>query len=185
MEMNATKTILLAFVTSATTVGLLTFVLKYFLQRHLDLYFMPKEHQHQLEYDKQKRISEKVIDERVGIYPQLLSITYRLRVMLENGISEPAAILWSHDIRELCYHLTESLFQSRAFLSETAFKPLHEFKHLCQDIVVELDILTREDAINDEEAYAAAIPRLKNKVNRVQKLYPEIRDELTLRTCGE
>lgn len=183
--MNATETVLLAILTSTTTVGLLVFFLRQYIQRWLDIRFKPAEHEIALKYDQQKRWSEKVIDGRAGVYPQLLAITYRLRQELDRSVEQESAIHWSPRVRELTYHLTQGMDEGRAFLPDEAFKPLHEYKHLCQDVVVELDRLTRPEAAGDKEALAAARPALVAKVARVQEIYPEIESALTLRMSTE
>jgi len=172
--------VLLAILTSATTVGLFAFFVRQYFQRWLDVRFKPIEHELQLKYDQQKMWSEKVIDGRAGVYPQLLAITYRLRQELEQSVGQESAAYWSPKISELTYHLTRGMDEGRAFLPDEAFKPLHEFKHLCQDIVVELDRLTRPGAVDDKQAREAANPVLSTKVARVQEIYPAIESALTL-----
>ena len=183
--MNVTETILLAILTSATTVGLLGFLLRQYVQRWLDLRFKPAEHELQLRYDQQKRWSEKVIDGRAGVYPQLLATTYRLRQELDRSVEEEFASHWSPGIRELTYHLTQGMDEGRAFLPDEAFKPLHEYKHLCQDIVIELDRLTRPSAAKNSDAMAAARPALIERIERVREIYPDIESALTLRMGKE
>lgn len=182
---NVVETVLLAILTSATTVGLLAFLARQYFQRWLDLHFKPQEHELQLEYDQKKMWSEKVIDGRAGVYPQLLAITYKLRKELEGSIAQDSIATWSPEIGELTYHLTQALYEGRAFLPNEAFKPLHEYKHLCQFIAVELDRLTQPTAVTDKQAYEAAKPTLINKLARLQEIYPLIESALTLQMSKE
>ncbi len=99
--MNTAETVLLAILTSATTVGLLVFFVRQYFQRWLDLHFKPTKHELQLKYDQQKMWSEKVIDGRAGVYPQLLAITYRLRQELDQSVGKKSATYWSPRIGEL------------------------------------------------------------------------------------
>ena len=177
--MDAAKLILITIVTSATTVGVLAFILRHYLSKWIDLRFKPLEHQLQLEFEERRKLSEALIDRRIGIYPEVLETTYRLRKMLEDGLAQEAAYQWHEDIPVLTHHLTENLFKWRAFLPDLAFEPLHEYKRLCQDIVLILDVLTREDKIKDRNAYVAQFPELKTRVLRLQALYPAIQKVLS------
>ncbi|ANO50168.1 hypothetical protein [Woeseia oceani] len=177
--MDLVNSVLLAVVTSATTVALLSFVVRYYLKRAVDLRFKPLEDKLQLEFEERRRLNEALLEQRIGIYPEILEITYRLRKMLEQGLEQPSASLWHDDIAALCHHLTENLFRWRAFVPDDVFRDLHEFKRLCQDVTLHLDVLTRKENSSDKAAYQERLPELRARIERAQQLYPAIQNALS------
>lgn len=179
--MSMSETIALALVTSTTVGGLFAFAIKQYLQRAIDLRFKPLEHALQLELAERKKLIEALIDKRVGVYPEILEVTYRLRKFFESGLKAKSALLWDQDIPNLVHRLYELLFTTRAYLPENVFADLHEYKRLSQDIVQVLDVLTRGDNGKNRELYVANLPMIEERVRLAQELYLRIEAALSFR----
>lgn len=177
--MDSLEVVFFALITSATTVGVLVFVLKHYLKSAIDMRFRRLQREEELQFSLEEKLGGSLIEKRFGIYPEIVEVIYRLRKIFEEGMEKEAAYLWDPDLAPLCHHLTENLFRWRIFLADATFESLHEYKHICQDVLMFVDIHTRKESIRDQAAYRDKLPEIGQKVERAQVLYDQIRNALT------
>ncbi len=83
-----------------------------------------------------------------------------------------------HPTKHLAAHLTDALFRYWYFLSDELFEELHEFKHIVQDVVMTVDMLTRDELIFDAKAYAEASEMLRPNVRVAVEQAQRINDAI-------
>ena len=174
--MEIGKEILIAIITSAVVTGLLVFVIKQYIAKWFAHEFEKKNTM----LDHRLRTAEKVdtnfISHQLGIYPEVLELTYRIRNIIREGVRQEYAFDWDANLRPLCAQLTEDLYKFRFYLAEDVFEPLHEFKHIAQDAVLLVDTHTREKALFDQEAYSRRVSDFEGKVRDADELFSTIRE---------
>jgi AAA+ ATPase superfamily predicted ATPase len=153
-----------------------------------------------------------LLERRVGIYPEMLELVYRLRNQLRScldvqerqyleargsAIEKPVAPIEPGvpPLGDELYLLTENLYKYRAFIDEESFQMLHRYKRLLQDAQVLFNRMDRplSESIRDnnkdlESLIARAnkdfITRYEESIENLKMIYHEI-DELYPRitTC--
>ena len=98
------------------------------------------------------------LNQRLLAYPELLEICYRAKVVAQECIDQgdlPSNKV--EDFGALVSHLTEKLFHYRLYVPKNVWDLLHKTKHICQDLLVWLDVLSRVDASENAALVEMAI----------------------------
>ncbi|MCP5150857.1 MAG: hypothetical protein H6983_21475 [Ectothiorhodospiraceae bacterium] len=180
--MTLVEVLLTAIVSSATVSAVLVFALKRYLGGQIDWHFKRRE----LEYESARRsrdqISEHYLSQRLGIYPEISQLVYRLRNAVNDGMSRPHIAQWDDEFVTLCGELTDGLFRWEYFLPKPLFRQLHDFKRAVQNMLVFYDIRTRPDELDREQAYIEALDRMRPVAATINRLHGEITAAISLET---
>jgi len=135
-----------------------------------------------LDVEAQKALS--LADRRRDVYPELLELVYRLRNGLRDCVEslqrDPNSSMIPEVGGESLYHLTENLYQYRAFIDEETFTMLHQYKRRLQDARVIydrvwfLDHTAPRDSDGQRYRNREAIDQLERAFPEVDELYREI-----------
>jgi len=144
----------------AVLFGLLTLLIKKWISEAIAHHFQSslEKTKSSLELEKQK--GHILLERRIGIYPEMLELVYRLRNQLRSclevlemqyleaqgsEIEKPVAPIEPSvpPLGEELYLLTENLYKYRAFIDEESFQMLHRYKRLLQDAQVLFNRLDR------------------------------------------
>jgi hypothetical protein len=167
----AAISVLSALVTS----GLLAAVLRRVVFHYLDRQHLRATRE--LEFGRDK--IEAYLDSRFGAYPELFEICYRAKLVAEECLKEgdlPAAGV--DEFGGLVSHLTEKLVRYRLFLPEDVWKAVHQTKHLCQDLLVWLDVLARVKVGADRETREKALIAAREASTQLATKTVELEDLL-------
>jgi hypothetical protein len=151
--MEWVKEIGISIVSSGVILGVFVFITKRYFDRLIGSEFEKRLKLAQAEIDQAFHVSGVVVDKQIGIYPEIMEVTHRLRNIMRDALDKAHAYEWGPEFRLLCSHLTENLFKYRLFISEELFDALHEFKHIVQDALILHDVQTREENLFDSEGY--------------------------------
>jgi hypothetical protein len=136
--------------------------LKARLEKKLDLQFKLMEDRAralvEVEKDVEKARRLKYLDKEITIYPEIIEVVYRLKNLLSQVVSIFASELWQRDagisrkglgdvatFRDGLFVFTENLYKYRAFLDDSIWKDIHQFKRRLQDAALVLEQLTRPE----------------------------------------
>ena len=169
--MEFAKEIITALVSSSIVLGLFLFIAKRYFDGLLSNEFDKRGKLVRAKIDQAFKMSDFVLEKEIGVYPEILEITYRLRNIMRDGIKESLAYKWNPELRPLCTHLTENLYKYRLFLSEEIFNALHNFKQIAQDALVLYDIQTRQENLFDKEGYREKMKEFEARYQQADKLY--------------
>ena len=165
----------IAVISSSVVSGIFVFFIRSVLSKWLDQEFNKRHAELEQKIKTANKTEEMFRDARLGLYPQLIEVTYRLRNEMREAISSQSAIHWTGNVRQYSIQLTEDLFKYRMFLPNEIFELLHKFKHIAQDAVLLGDTFTRDDKIDDTEGYAKAIDNFHPKLEQANTLFDEIK----------
>ena len=184
--MSFVKEVVTSLISSSIILGLFLFIVKKYFDKLLSTEFDIRSKRAHSKIDQAFKVAGIMIEKEVGVYPEILEITYRLRNIIREGFKESLAYKWSPDFRPLCAHLTENLYNYRLLLSEEIFKALHDFKQIAQDVLMFCDIQTRQENIFDRDGYQKKIREFEPKYRKLDELYnlieEKIREKLHLLT---
>ena len=166
--------VLISVFTSTVIISLSVIIVRKYITKSIDHSFDIRLKSFERQLEQQEKSATFISEQQQGIIPEIVSVTYKLKVMLANGSKAPTPLDWDFKIKPLCYHLTEHLYKYRLFISEELFELLHEFKHLCQDAVVFLDVHTRAENRDNIELYNENLPDIIDKAIRAEEIYKEV-----------
>jgi hypothetical protein len=140
-----------ALLTSTLLIGALCWFVKYYMKKMLDLAFKTRAE----EYSKKLDIVMAQIKENretaVATIPELIKIASTIKDFAAEIPHKKNAAAWNPKMIGLIKHYCQLFNEKRSFLQADLFEPLHDLKHLYQDLVFEYDILTRNDFLFDQE----------------------------------
>jgi hypothetical protein len=172
--MDILKEIAVALVTSTVISSILVWFIKQYFEKRLNYEFHMRESVFQKRIEHSNKIETQILDTKIGIYPELMELVYRLSVIMRDGITQDSAFKWGGDMRPLCAQLTEDLFKYRFFLDNELFDILHRFKHIAQDATLLVDIHTRPDKAFNKEEYDMDVQTFIKKQKEAEKLVEEV-----------
>lgn len=173
------NTLITAIVASSLTTGILGFAFKTYIKRLMDNHFDRISRRDELSIQQMEKIQSAFLDKRIGIYPEIVELVHRLKNTLQHGKTTANAFEWDTDLAEMCGLLTERLYTWRYFLPKDLFEKLHDFKQICQDILVIIDYSTRKENITRSEQYLENIQKRYPKIEEAIALHDEIQDMLS------
>jgi hypothetical protein len=172
--MELYQQVLVSVGTSSLIVGGLGWFLKRYFERAIahsfEIALRKADGELKVLLTKQQFLTEK----QLGIFPEILELTYRLKIVLYEGSQVDSAALWSASLRPLCAQLTEGLYKYRFFLPQETFEKVHQFKHVCQDALLLVDTLTREENITNASLYQHHADTLRKYSQNAASLHSEI-----------
>jgi hypothetical protein len=174
MWLDYLKQFAISIVGSSVVLGVVLFILRKYLGSLISHEFDKRTKLFASLLERENKIADHMLDKQLAVYPEILEVTYRLRNILRDGLQETHAFKWSKELRPLCAFLTENLFKYRLFLPDDVFQALHEFKRICQDALVFVDVHTREDHLFDRANYEAQRDLLLSKFERSEQLYDRV-----------
>ncbi|WP_340680366.1 hypothetical protein [Paraglaciecola sp.] len=181
--MDAFMTIVISVMTSTVVVGLLAFLIKKYVGEAISYEFKQRFENDATVRKKEKERDKMFFEGRIGIYPELAEVTYRLRNIIVELPKSKFAYELNDELPVLSSHLTEFLFKYRFFLPQSLFLVLHDFKRVSQDTVLLLDVLTREEVIFDPQTIDKNSATLVKNAQKADELYIVIIEELAKVGC--
>jgi len=172
--MDVIRDIFVGVLTSSIVAGLLIFFLKQYLVKWIDHEFAKRTTLLEHRLGIARKVDGRIVDAQLGVYPEIVELTYRLRNIIRDGMKENAGFKWDHALRPLTIQLTENMFKYRIFLPEELFEKLHEFKRIAQDAVLLVDVQTRDERLFDAESHAQQVNRFQSRFARTDQLFLEI-----------
>lgn len=176
--MDFMQAIAVAVVSSTVVSGVLVFLVKKYLGDLIAYEFAKRTRHEQAISEQDSTRFNHMLETQFGIYPEIAELVYRLKVIMVKGLDKELAGDWSPELAPLCAHLTETLFKHRFFIPPEAFQKLHDFKRIAQDMMVVVDIHTREETLFDAALFSETKARIKPKIAMAETLYGEIIVEL-------
>jgi len=178
--MSFVETLITSVASSLAVTGLLLFFVKHYVRKQVDWSFRRLELDYESARAERDHVRQHYVTQRLGIYPEISQLIYRLRSALNDGMARPHIGEWDDEFTYLCGELTEGLFRWRYYLPKPLFELLHDFKRATQDVLVFYDIHIRPSNVNDQEEYRRALERLQPVAERVNALYEEITKVMNL-----
>lgn len=169
--MDIAKEIITNLITSSVILGLSLFIIKKYFDKLISAEFDKRIKLTNSRIEQVAKMSDFFLEKEVGIYPEILEITYRLKNIIRDGIKESHAYKWSPELRPLCVHLTENLFKYRLFISEEIFNALHKFKQISQDALIFYDMQTRDENLFNEKEYQGKVKEFEGEYRELEELY--------------
>lgn len=183
--MQLAETLLISVLSSATVAALLVFFVRRYLGRQIDWQFKRRELEYEAELRRRAQVDAHYLTERLGIYPEIAQITYRLRKLVNDGMARAHISQWDDELPPLCGELTQGLVRWRYYLPPVLFSDLHDFKRAVQDVLVFYDIRTRPSEFGDDQAYAAALEQLRPTVAELNRLHDALAQKVVLERQAE
>jgi len=169
--MEFTKQVIVNVISSTVVLGLFLFVARKYLEKWISSRFDIRANVASHKIDQAFRVSGFYMEKEMGIYPEILEVTHRLRNIMRDGIQKSHAYEWNPQLRPLCVHLTENLFKYSLFISQEIFDALHTFKEIMQDVVIFRDVYTRTDRLFNKDEYHRELRGLEAKYKEADRLY--------------
>lgn len=178
--MSWIETLAASIASSLAVTGLLLFFVKHYVQKQVDWNFKRLELEYESARAERDHVRQHYVTQRLGIYPEISQLVYRLRNALNDGMARPHIGEWDDEFSQLCGELTEGLFRWRYFLPKPLFELLHDFKRTAQDVLVFYDIRTRTGEVDNQQGYQLALERLRPVAERMNGLGEEITKAINL-----
>jgi hypothetical protein len=174
--MDIIKTIFVSALSSATTVVIVVFVFKVLLKRWVDYEFTKRQKLFDNREDLDHSIKEDILKKNVSIYPEIMEVVYRLRNIAREAAKSESIFGWDKpNFSEYCYHLIQSLYRYRLFLTEDTFKNLHTFKRLSQDLIILGDTSSRPENVERSENFDVTTKNTIVEISKeLDRLYEDI-----------
>ncbi len=120
---------------------------------------------------------EKRAENRLLAYPELMQFCYHAKLVAEECLEHDGAPMPSRkveDFAEIVSQITDRLVRYRLMIPRKVFKDLHRTKHVCQDLIIYLDTLSRTGRSKGDVKFEYAQQLAKEAAttlgNRVDKL---------------
>lgn len=172
--MSFVETLVASVTSSLVVTGFLLFVVRHYVQKQVDWRFKRLELEYQSARAERDHIRQHYMTQRLGIYPEISQLIYRIRNALNDGMTRHHIGEWDDEYSALCGELTEGLFRWRHYLPKPLFDLLHDFKRAALDVLVFYDIATRPTEVKNRESYQLAVERLRPVADTINELYAEI-----------
>ena len=176
--MEFVKEVITTLISSSLILGLFLFIAKKYFDKLISSEFDKRSKLVHSKIDQAFKISDFVLEKEMGIYPEIVEITYRLRNIMREGIKESHAYKWNPELKPLCAYLTENLYKYRIFISEGIFNELHKFKKIAQDALIFHDVQTREENLFNKDEYRKKLKEFETKYKQADELYNLILEEI-------
>ncbi len=172
------KEVAVTVFSSSVVLGIFVFIIKKILADSVKLEFSKwhKQMEHRLE--RAFKYDDQYLETEMGIYPELLEITNLLKNLVQAALKEELAYKWNGDLRPLTALLTEKVLKHRLIIPEDLFRALHLFKQLCQDFLLEYDLLTRDEYEFDREFYQTRLPYLQELAMKINNTFIVIEKQM-------
>ncbi|MGB3092935.1 MAG: hypothetical protein WBC42_06980 [Candidatus Zixiibacteriota bacterium] len=169
--------------------GLLLYFLRKYINKAVEYHFSRFENEFKTKTELEKEKSKYLITERQAIYPDLVSLIYRLRNKYRDALGDMKQELQCHEMSvwsfapsfgEDLYILTHNLYKYRVFIPGQTFELVHHFKRILQDVDVYADRVTRRDGSereNEDEAkseWGNHLQYFEDTYREINELYPKI-----------
>jgi len=174
------KEILTAIITSSLVSGLFLYIIKQYSAKWIANEFENRQLKLNYKIKKAEKVETNLLDKQLGIYPELIQLTYRLKNILHDGVQKKFAYEWDPNLRPLGARLTEDLYNYRFFIPSELFEMIHSFKHIVQDAILLVDMHTREDKAFDEDLYKNSIEKFKSISKEAADLFDNIDKSIKL-----
>ncbi len=182
--MPLAETLLISILSSVTVTGLLAFLVRRYLGQQIDWQFKRREMEFEAELQRRQQIDTHFVGARLGIYPEISQLTYRIRKAANEGLGREHIAQWDDELPQMCSELTAGLVRWRYYLPAPLFTQLHDFKRAAQDVALFYDVRTRPEVLGDREAYLAAREQLRPTVAALTRLHDAVVAGIVLETKG-
>lgn len=172
--------LLISVVTSSVVTGILVFCAKSFFSRWLDHEFEKRHVAYLRKMHLASKTEEALSATRLGLYPELIEIGYRLKNAMLDACEASSAAEWAPEVRELTIRLVEDLYRNRIYLSDDIFNPFHKLKHISQDAMLIGDTFSRVDKINDTVQYEEAMKTFRPKADSAAVLFTQAKEAIDI-----
>ena len=176
--MSFLKEIAVSVLSSTVVMGIFVFALKKIISDLISLEFEKRTKLRNHRLEKSFKYDDQFTETEMGVYPEILEMTNRLKNITQDAVKQDLAYKWSGDFRPLTALLTEKLLKYRLILPEDLFQNLHQFKHLCQDLLLQYDILTRDEYEFDKEFYQKQLSSMKEISGQLEIIFGVIEEQM-------
>ncbi|MCB1889794.1 MAG: hypothetical protein KDH20_19455 [Rhodocyclaceae bacterium] len=182
--MPLAETLLISILSSVTVTALLVFLVRRYLGQQIDWQFKRRELAFEAELKRRQQIDAHFVDARLGIYPEISQLCYRIRKATNDGMERDHIAQWDDELPLMCSELTPALIRWRYYLPPALFTRLHDFKRAAQDVAGFHDVRTRPEQLADREAYLAGREALRPTVAELNRLHDAIIEGIALEQQG-
>jgi hypothetical protein len=161
------REIIISIISSSITAALIIFVFKEGFKQWWAYRLKKKQivFHKEVEYEFFARTSS--YEKTTNIYTEIIELVYRIKNIALQASKSDNRFAWDNQaFSAYCYHLTDSLYKYRLFLTGDTFDHLHKFKHQAQDFRVLSDITDRPEITQGNAEFD---PEVKKKLDTLAK----------------
>lgn len=162
-----------SILTSFGFLAILAFIFKEWLKQYISHFFKSMEIGKQIEI----KLNEELLSHSIPMKLEISKIIYESRSCARDIVEKNTPITHRKDnFQQLSSLLTESLFKYRVLFDDETFSHLHDYKRLCQDFMMYLDVSDRQETIQEGQIYFSkpVSEKLNSIYEMIDKSYLEI-----------